>query len=275
MTTPLDATTDADRLETARKPRAIAAQERPSVHLRSRPPEGLGVAFWPALAIVPASLGAAVGIMVGGRRQRGAAMLAGIGAAAGLALFRWQMARLFVEEPRYEIERRTEGLEVRRYPRMVRAETTVSGRVFRKALDDGFRRLAGYVFGDNEGHERIDMTSPVTTFRDDHAPMTAVHQGDELAVSFGMPEGRALDSFPVPRDGRVHLVSVPERHVAVLRYSGSLDAELMRTKQRELFRRIRRADLTPVGDPGFAGYDPPSTLPFLRRNEVWIEVEAP
>jgi hypothetical protein len=251
------------------------------------------VAFWPVLAIAPTSVALAVEAAFG-KRARKAAVLAALGTGLGLGLFRWQLARLFAEEPAYVVERRIGHFEIRRYPAVVRAETKVNGLSWRLALDEGFRRLFGYIGKGNDAAERIAMTAPVTTFRDDVAsaapglaqeneggpssdappPAEIARGADDVIVGFMMPADRRLESLPAPHDARVQLVQGASRRVAVLRYSGKFDADLTRAKQRELFEAMQRVGLKPKGDPGFAGYDPPTTLPFLRRNEVWIEVQS-
>jgi hypothetical protein len=254
---------------TSRKSRALARTPR-------RPEENLAdVAFWPVLAIAPTTVGLVVEA-VAGKRARNAGVLAALGTTVGLGLFRWQLARLFAEEPAYVVERRIGRFEIRAYPATVRAETKVSGLAWRAALDEGFQRLFGYISKGNEADERIRMTAPVTTFRDHDAAAAIQTTGtsDDVIVAFMMPARRARASLPAPRDARVQLVEGASRRVAVLRYQGSFDADVTRAKQRELYAAMQRVGLKAVGNPAFAGYDPPTTLPFLRRNEVWIEVEA-
>jgi hypothetical protein len=95
----------------------------------------------------------------------------------------------------------------------------------------------------------------------------------DRTVSFVMPGDRDITDLPTPRDSRVQLRAVPERVVAVLAFTGDYKGSLPADKRSELVRRLREAGLTPHGEASFAGYDPPSTLPALRRNEVMIELE--
>jgi hypothetical protein len=203
----------------------------------------------------------------------------GAGVATGLAIARWQLARAFTQQPPYEVERRIGPLEIRRYPPMVVAETTLSRRNWDGALEEGFRRLAGYIFGANSSRrndhqnlqasgqparEKLPMSAPVTTL---------FLPAEEHTVAFVMPADRDVASLPAPRDDRIHLRPLGARSVAVLRFSGSPRRAPVPEKIRELLEKVERFGWRARGEPSFAAYDPPTTLPFLRRNEVWVEVE--
>jgi hypothetical protein len=219
--------------------------------------------------------------------------LIGMGMAGGAALTRWQMARWFTEEPSYELEERLGALEIRHYHRIVRAETTVEGLAWDAALNEGFKRLAGYIFGANrprqtsdslEEGERLAMTTPVGA-QSQKIAMTAPvgvrpeslpgAEAPAFTVTFTLPRERISGPVPVPEDARVKLRSLPPRRVAALRYSGRHDARRVAEKSRALLEAVQRAGFQPRGEPEFAGYDPPTTLPWLRRNEVWVELVAP
>jgi hypothetical protein len=230
--------------------------------------------------------------------------LAGVGTAAGFALARWQFARWFVEEPPFHVERRIGAIEIRRYPRTVRAETTLEATSFEAALNTGFQRLARYIFGANKerrtsadldalaarsaapssgdrGSKQIPMTAPVGVRAelqalepaDDPRALQAQSQSRKsFTIMFTLPREHGAAPFPIPVDSRVRLRSVPPRRVAVLRYSGRHSARRVAEKSRQLLEAVRAAGLETRGEPEFAGYDPPTTLPWLRRNEVWVEL---
>jgi hypothetical protein len=104
-------------------------------------------------------------------------------------------------------------------------------------------------------------------------PLSA--SGPDLAdrtVAFVMPADRALPDLPRPRDSRVQLRAIPERLVAVLTFSGDYESALPEQKRQILLSRLRQAGIETRGEALFAGYDPPSTLAALRRNEVMIEL---
>jgi hypothetical protein len=231
------------------------------------------------------------------------------GALGGAALTRWQLARWFTEQPRYDLERRLGDLEVRVYGAHWIAETTVTDASWERALSLGFRRLASYIFGNNRPSpfqpDCLGTPDPVRTLaaprssergdygyvvpmpaptvarripRTETLAMTApvnvkTHDEHSHTIAFNLPEGRTLASLPAPNDERVRLERRPRRRVAVLTYRGGYSGPRVAEKFIELISRVRRLGLNYRGTPEFAGYDPPSTLPFLRRNEVWLELE--
>jgi hypothetical protein len=216
------------------------------------------------------------------------------------------MARWFAEQPEYEVEDHVGPLEIRHYDRVVRAETTVEASSWDAALSEGFHRLTGYIFGGNRPRElaaatatrehsdvtapaatrpqKIAMTAPVNVRAERHAlrqlvsaesASDTVSSNATFTVTFTMPKERSTGSLPVPDDSRVRLRSVPPRRVAVLRYTGRYTARRVAEKSRVLLEAVEAAGLRTRGEPEFAGYDPPSTLPWLRRNEIWIELGSP
>ena len=193
------------------------------------------------------------------RRSYGGWWMAGAGLAA-VGLARWQLQRWFSPEPAYEVEGARGELELRRYPAVRVAATTVDG-TWEYALNEGFARLAGFIFGRNARHERITMTAPVLGTGD----------RDGYRLTFVMPAGVAP---PAPDDARVEVGELPSRRVAVLRFSGRHDAEAIASHKRELAHALALNGLHPRGEATFAGYDPPTTLPVLRRNELWVEIEG-
>lgn len=197
----------------------------------------------------------------------------GLGAALGLGLFRWQMARLFSEQANYELETFVgpDDVEIRHYTPQTVAETTVRADTFRDALDIGFRVLAEYIFGHNSTGEHIEMTAPVTQIRERKTDL-AMQQDGSYLVRFVMPGTHSLASLPSPLNHEVRLRALPARRVAALRYKGTFNGEDTEQMQLRLLANLKTQGLKPAGLTGFAGYDAPTTLPFLRRNEAWVEL---
>ena len=187
-----------------------------------------------------------------------------------------------VEEPAYESKLRDGDFELRRYGARVVAETVVSGE-WSEAGNEGFRRLAAYIFGKNRGRAKIAMTAPVAQRAEDgkgaKIPMTAPvaqrRAGDAWTVSFMMPAGETLATLPEPDDARVVLRELPPIEVAVVRFSGRWTDANMKERAEALRAWAAGRDLSVAGEPEVNRYDPPFKPSFLRRNEVWLEVVAP
>jgi hypothetical protein len=186
-----------------------------------------------------------------------------------------------VEEPSYTLVRKDRGVELRRYAPVVRAVTVVENVTWDRALNEGFRRLAGYIFGGNVTQQSIAMTAPVTaqpapansTKIPMTAPVTARPSSSGVRVTFTMPAGHTLASLPTPRDRAVVLEAVDERLVAVRAFSGFAGTDAFERERESLVKSLATLGVRAVGEPELARYDPPWTLPFLRRNEVAVEVE--
>ena len=176
-----------------------------------------------------------------------------------------------VEEPRFTVEARTATYEIRRYEPVLVAETPVTA-AFDEAGNAGFRVLAGYIFGNNQTRARIAMTAPVIQ---EAAAATILKPAAEgFVVQFTMPAGSALATLPTPNDSRVRLRELPARRIAVLGYSGSWSEARYQAKAAALLAALKTDGLRAVGAPVLARFDSPFQLWFLRRNEVWVELDA-
>lgn len=188
-----------------------------------------------------------------------------------------------IQEPHYVTQVRDGSFEVRSYGPRVVAETTVAGD-WKDAGNEGFRRLAGYIFGKNRREAKIAMTAPVAQAPQKKAeqgiklPMTAPvaqqHKGNSWSIAFTMPEGETLSTLPVPEDPRVVLREVPPTRVAVVRFSGRWTDANMKEHEATLRRWTNDQHLTVSGEAEVNRYDPPFKPWFLRRNEVWLPLAA-
>ncbi len=180
------------------------------------------------------------------------------------------------EEPRYATLERLGNVEIRRYAPRLAAETVVPGDAY-SARGEGFRRLAGYIFGGNAGRRRIDMTAPVAQASAQPgeriamtAPVAQAPGEGGWAVRFFLPA--ALTDPPAPNDARVRIVPVPEETMAVLRFSGTATEAAVAERTKALTAALSTSPWRPAGEPVAWFYDPPWTLPPLRRNEVAVPV---
>jgi hypothetical protein len=189
----------------------------------------------------------------------------------------WGYLSSNVEQARYSVLKKADGYEIREYSPYIAAQTTVNG-TYDKALSDGFRIIAGYIFGGNVKKESIAMTAPVTAKSAPSekiamtAPVTASTQGGSSIISFVMPQKYTLDTLPKPTDSRVNLVEVPAKKMAVLRFSWGHSADRVKKMEGLLLAMLARDGLKVVGNPSYAGYSAPWTPPWMARNEVMVEI---
>jgi hypothetical protein len=101
---------------------------------------------------------------------------------------------------------------------------------------------------------------------------TAAGEDGWYTMRFFLPSDYTSASAPEPTDRTVRIVELPETTVAVLRFSGSRDPEQLDGRTAELLSTLATSAWRPAGKSSSLFYDPPWTLPFLRRNEVAIPV---
>lgn len=192
------------------------------------------------------------------RSRTGELLVAGAAGVALVVLAAWQLQRLFAPQPKYDVELREGDFEIRRYPSLCTVETEVDA-TWDAALDEGFRRLARFIFGENMEHRRVKMTAPV------------LGTGDRFGyrLSFVLENNTDL---PHPTDDRIHVGWIPSRRVGVVRFHGRYNAYNLAVHKKDLARALAEHRMKPRGDAVFAAYDPPTTLPLLRRNELWVEL---
>ena len=187
----------------------------------------------------------------------------------------WSVVGIRAEEqPRHAVVAQIGTIEIRCYAPRLAAETLVQG-AESQARGEGFNRLAGYIFGGNKGARRIAMTAPVAQQPSRIAMTAPVAQEatpDGWRIRFFLPADITLDTAPEPNDPRVTIAPVPEETLAVLRFSGSTGAEAVAQNTATLRAALAASAWEITGDPVAWFYDPPWTLPPLRRNEVGFPV---
>jgi len=179
------------------------------------------------------------------------------------------------EEPHFDVVGHVGGVEIRRYGERIAAETDVTGTA-EDTRNAGFRRLAGYIFGANTTRSSIAMTAPVAQSSQTIAMTAPVAQTSTAPgvwrIQFYMPGQYTLETLPKPNDPNVRLVVVPAVTYAVLVFSGARDGETITKRERDLLADLTGSPWHATGEPVAWFYDPPWTLPPLRRNEVAVPV---
>ena len=180
-----------------------------------------------------------------------------------------------VEKPDYKVIQSEQNIEIRQYEPMIIAEVEVDGKR-EDAIGDGFRLLADYIFGNNTVQQVISMTAPVQQKENQKIAMTAPVQqqstGKSWRMSFVMPSKYSMDSLPVPNNNRVRLKEILTKKFVVIEFSGTNSNENVTEHENQLMNYIEENQIKINDSPKYAFYNPPWSLPFLRRNEVMIEI---
>ena len=182
------------------------------------------------------------------------------------------------EKQVYDVVRGYPEFELRRYPAHVVAEVVVRA-PFEDAGNVAFRRLAGYIGGQNRSSSKLAMTAPVVQQESQTIAMTSPVVQQETgqggyAVAFVLPAAFTLQDAPVPTNPDVTLHARPTVLSAVRRYRGRWTQASFERHRAVLDRALREAGFAPVGPPRWARFDPPVVPAPLRRNEVVQDVSA-
>ena len=166
-----------------------------------------------------------------------------------------------IEEPVYQVEKawEAEQIEIRAYAPRVMAVTGMT-----EDSDSGFRVLAGYIVGGNAAEQKIAMTAPVQQ-----------SMAGEKEMAFMIPAEYALEDLPEPEDQRVSFREAPAYTAAVIQFSGWASADKADENWQQLRQFLIAEGIDITGEPTLNQYNPPWTLPFMRRNEIIVPVAFP
>lgn len=209
----------------------------------------------------------------------GAAVLVTGGVAVAAAA--GPVGRSRLEEPKYEVLRTIDKMEVRKYePRLV-AEVEIEAEDSEQATRAGFQYLGNYIFGANDGGGEIAMTAPVEQSASTKIDMTtpveqkATDTDGRYTVRFTMPRKWTMETIPKPTNSKVKLVELPGSCMFVKRFSGSPSPAKVARRADEIEAAAREAGLKVLGEHTYARYDPPWIPGPFRRNEILFPVQCP
>lgn len=185
------------------------------------------------------------------------------------------------EQPKYDlVERIGESVEVRHYGERVAAQVTVNRGRRSSNENAAFGALAGYIFGKNKAQSDIAMTAPVQTAVSRQSekiamtsPVSTSTTADSMTMRFFLPAAYTVESAPEPLNPNVNVVTVEPETIASLRFTGLRSSANVATHTAELLDHLADTQWAPVGEPSAFFYDPPWTVPTLRRNEIVVRVE--
>jgi hypothetical protein len=104
------------------------------------------------------------------------------------------------------------------------------------------------------------------------APVTQMGEGISWQVRFVMPARYTVATLPKPNDPAVKIRKIEGKRFAVIRFSGLAGEESLKRQTDRLTKFVMAKKLVPASSPIYAFYNPPWTLPFMRRNEIMIEM---
>lgn len=182
-----------------------------------------------------------------------------------------------VEILNYQVLEKDGKFDIRQYEDYWIVRTEIDGE-YRESTSEGFRLLFSYISGKNKQQEEIAMTGPVMQQEKGEkiamtGPVIQQKKGKRWTMEFVLPSKYNKLQPPEPLDPEVSIVKVPGHRAAAISYSGNLREEKYNTKIKELLDIVSLKGLQTIGEPFSAGYDPPWTIPFLKRNEVLIIIE--
>jgi hypothetical protein len=176
------------------------------------------------------------------------------------ALCCWTVASMMavqgLEQAPYTVVERHDGFEVRDYPEIAIAETVT------EKDGEAFGRLARYIFGANERDQKMDMTAPV--FIDETSGKTR--------MSFVLPASVSAEEAPKPKAADVTVRAVPGQRVAAVKFSWFAFRARREAIAKDLMTKLENAGIATSGPAVYAAYNPPFSVPFLKRHEILIPV---
>lgn len=165
-----------------------------------------------------------------------------------------------IETPDYKLLKTIDEVEIRLYPKMIVAKTSLNDNSFENQGSNGFRTIANYIFGGNVKNEKIAMTAPVV-----------MNMGDSATMYFVMPKKYAKNELPSPSSKNVQIVEEESKTLAVIKYGGYSSDEKIKKHCNELQSVLEKNNIKTKGSFMYMGYNAPWDF-VNRRNEVAIEV---
>lgn len=165
-----------------------------------------------------------------------------------------------IEMPKYRVIKKLGEVEIREYPSLILAQTSLKKSDYDEEGSNGFRTVAGYIFGGNQSQQKIAMTAPVI--------MT---MGDSSSMSFVMPSEYKMQDLPTPSNNQVKLIQENAKILAVIRFGGYSSSEKIQKYADQLYLELKNNKLETRGKLLYMGYNAPWDV-TNRRNEVAIEL---
>ncbi|WP_336360863.1 SOUL family heme-binding protein [Haladaptatus sp. ZSTT2] len=169
----------------------------------------------------------------------------------------------------YTVQRTVDGVELRSYPEVILAETRAPNETI------AFRRLFEYISGENQGAAKLSMTTPVRTHTSALSmttPPRAATDEELVTMGFYLPREYTPAAVPKPTNPTVSLVVEVPRSLAVRSFSLYATEKRTAREKRALLETLAAHEVEVRGEPFLLQYNDPWTPPFMRTNEVAVEI---
>ena len=160
------------------------------------------------------------------------------------------------EEANYEVMKKNEIYEIRKYSDRLAIETEISSQ------GSSFRKLFKYISGDNENNEEIKMTTPVTQ----------IEKKGNMTMQFYLPSKFNKSNTPNPFNSEVKILNIKGGYYAVIIYSGRVSDKNFIKHKNILENELKKDNISILSPPIKATYNGPFTLPMRRRNEAMFVI---
>lgn len=168
------------------------------------------------------------------------------------------------EQVDYKVVRKlAKGVEIRKYEDLIVAYTKVTADNYSSVSGKGFRRIAGYIFGGNEGGQSIAMTAPVQ-----------MNFADTSEMMFYMPKSyNSIEALPIPNDSSVRIKEIEKRTVAAIVFKGWASDKTIEQEKNKLVKVLEAEGIAyDPNDFAYLGYNPPYQM-ANRRNEIIVTLK--
>ena len=179
--------------------------------------------------------------------------------------FIWGRSNSLLETPKYKLIKKFKSFEIREYETMIIARTLVSSD-YSEAASMGFRRVANYIFGDNDKDMKIAMTAPVLL----NSPVDAEN---EYEISFMMPSVYNKKTLPNPNSSNVEILDRNLGLIACVSFGGWATKSKVEKYHQRLDDWIKSEEVQTVGKFYVAQYNSPWALPPFRHNEILVRIK--
>jgi len=163
-----------------------------------------------------------------------------------------------IDNDYYKLIKKIGNVEIREYKKLIYASYTPKST---RDRGNSFKNVAGYIFGDNNKEQKIDMTSPV---------VIKLHNDNEMA--FIMPKEYNINDLPTPSNINVIIYEEPSSTKACLRYSGYSNNKIENNKIEELKEKLDKQNIIHMNNFEVLVYNSPYQF-INRRNEIAVSIK--